>query len=346
MADDLFQDSTMTFGEHIEELRAHLIRAIYGIVVALAVTIGFGTYVVEIIIYPVEQQLKSWVNASMERRIEEMEQAEADLPEDQKEMVHLELILSVESLEQLGRALAPGQAVEPPKHPITLPITASMTKVVRELSTPLAEVSGRHLLKTLSAQEAFMVYFKAALGAAVVLASPWVFLQIYSFIAVGLYAHERRFVNMSLPFSVGLFLTGVAVCYFLIFPFMLDFFLGVNNWMDLEPQIRLSEWIGFAVLLMIIFGVMFQLPLFMLVLERVGIVTHDQLAGKRKLAILIMFIVAAIATPADPTTQVLLAVPMCFLFELGLFLMRYFQRRNPFAVKSPDEEPEASEDSD
>ena len=245
-------------------------------------------------------------------------------------MVHLEATLSVESLEKLAQALAPDQALQPPKQAITVPITASMTKMVRELSSPMAEVSGRHLLKTLSAQEAFMVYFKAALGAAVVLASPWVFFQVYSFIAVGLYAHERRFVNYSLPFSVALFLSGVAVCYFLIFPFMLDFFLGVNNWMDLEPQIRLSEWIGFAVVLMIIFGVMFQLPLFMLVLERVGIVTHDQLAGKRKVAVLGMFVLAAIVTPADPTTQVALAIPMCLLFELGLFLMRYFERRNPF----------------
>ena len=164
-------------------------------------------------------------------------------------------------------------------------------------------------------------------------------MQIYSFIAVGLYAHERRFVNLSLPFSVALFLLGVSTCYFLIFPYMLQFFLGANDWMDLEPEIRLSEWVGFAVMLTIIFGVMFQLPLFMLILERVGIVlartTRRQTQNGESSPTSSS---AAIATPADPTTQVFLALPMCLLFELGLFLMRYFEKRNPFAVESPDDD--------
>ena len=213
---------------------------------------------------------------------------------------------------------------------VTINFDASVASLVDKLAEPLNEVHGNYELSTLSAQEAFMVYFKAVLGAAAVLTSPWIFLQLYSFISVGLYAHERRFVNMTLPFSILLFLTGVATCYFMIFPFMLSFFLNANTWMDLQPNLRLSEWIGFSVILMLIFGIMFQLPLLMLMLERVGIVSHEVLAKKRKMAVFVMFIVAAIATPADPTSQVLLAIPMCGLYELGLFLMRYFEKRNPF----------------
>src|SRR5690606_17812732 len=219
-------------------------------------------------------------------------------------------------------------------------IDTEVTDLIKKLAIPMAEALGQDRLKTFSVQEGFMMYFKAALGAAIVIASPWVFYQLYSFVAVGLYAHERRFVNLSLPFSVLLFLSGVFLCYFIMFPYMLQFFLGANSWMDLEPEIRLNEWVGFAVMITLLFGVMFQLPLLMLTLERVGIVTYEMLAGKRKIAIFVNFIVAAIVTPADPTTQIALAVPMCLLFELGLLLMRYFQRSNPFAVPDPVAEEE------
>lgn len=106
--------------------------------------------------------------------------------------------------------------------------------------------------------------------------------------------------------------------------------------MDIEPEFRLSEWVGFAVMLMLIFGVMFQMPLMMLMLERVGIISHDMLVGKRRMAVFVNCVIAAVVTPGgDPNTMILLALPMCVLFELGLFLMRYFDKKNPFAVKEP-----------
>lgn len=338
--DDDMLDGMMSFGDHIEELRKHLVRAIIGVGVAFFLTMPIGQYVVQALAKPVEIRLKEYFDKQTTIRSEALLEAEKALPANQRLHVELPATLSADQLQALSQSLSPGEKVKMPPGPVQITLDVPVASLIQSIVNPINDVSGRYLLRTLSVQEGFLIYFKAVLGAALVLASPWVFYQIYSFISVGLYAHERRFVNLTLPFSVGLFLVGVAICYFVMFPLMLDFFLDANSWMNLQPDIRLSEWVGFAVLLMLIFGIMFQLPLFMLMLERVGIVSYDQLSKQRKIAIFVLFIVAAIATPADPMSQVMLAIPLCLLFELGLFLMRYFEKSNPFAVEDPSLEDE------
>ncbi|GIS60343.1 MAG: hypothetical protein CM1200mP2_25680 [Planctomycetaceae bacterium] len=99
---------------------------------------------------------------------------------------------------------------------------------------------------TLNVQEAFMTYLKVALIGGVVLTSPWIFYQVWLFVAAGLYPHEQRYVYVFLPFSLILFLGGILFCFFMVFPFVLTFLLGFNDWLGVTPQIRLSEWISFA----------------------------------------------------------------------------------------------------
>jgi sec-independent protein translocase protein TatC len=197
----------------------------------------------------------------------------------------------------------------------------------------------------MSVPEALVIYFKAAMGAAVIISSPWVFYQIYSFVAVGLFAHERRFVRMTLPFCTLLFLVGVAFCYFVMLPVMVKFLLSANDWMGLQPDIRLNEWVGFCVLLLIVFGATFQLPILMMTLERVGIITYEMLATKRRIAFFGILIFAAIATPTpDPLSQALLAIPVYGLFEIGLLLMRRWGNRPEPAVEGDQERPERKRD--
>lgn len=338
-SDDLFTDTTMTFGEHLEELRQHLWRAIWGIGIAALLMCWKADLVVKLITEPVERQQQDWYRRTTDRRAKAYQAAIDQLPLDERPRVKVEARLSPTELAEIARALGTDERKAANSKPVSLDFTVPVGDLIREISVPLAVVNRLGSLRTLSAQESVVIYFEAVLGAAIVLSSPWVFYQVYSFIAVGLYAHERRVVNLTLPFAVGLFLLGVAMCYFVVFPSMLSFFLWTNEWMDLEPETRLSEWVGFAVILMLIFGVIFQMPLLMLMLERVGIVTHEQLAGKRRLAIFINFIVAAAITPGgDPNTLFLLGVPMCLLFELGLFLMKRFERKNPFSVADPFDE--------
>jgi sec-independent protein translocase protein TatC len=325
----------MTFGEHLEELRTHLLRAIYGLFVAMCVTAYFGDWVVGILTHPLISQIEPWYRRQIEQRTERFRQAQDRLPVDERESVAIEARIEGKNLDALAKAVG-GSQTAPNTPPLSFTIRLPVVDLLDKVAQPVADVTGRWNIKGLSAQEPFVVYFKSVLGAAAVLAAPWIFYQLYSFVSVGLYSHERRFVMMSLPFSVALFLFGVFVCYFLVFPRMLSFFLWTNEWLNVDPDIRLNEWVGFSVVLMLIFGVAFQLPLFMLLLERVGIISYEWMAGQRRMAILVLAAVSAVVTPGgDPTTMIFLWVPLYILFELGLGLMQYFKRRNPFAVGEP-----------
>jgi sec-independent protein translocase protein TatC len=176
---------------------------------------------------------------------------------------------------------------------------------------------------TLNPQEAFMAYFKVSLVAGIVLASWWIIYQLWQFVAEGLYKHERRIVYRAMPVSVGLFSAGVLFCFFIVLPVVLNFFFGINEWLNIPPNIRLTEWLGFATILPLIFGVCFELPLVMLVLESVGIFRVDDYIAKWKHAILIIAIVAMFVTPTtDPGSMMLLMGPMAGLYFLGIGLVQ------------------------
>ena len=115
----------------------------------------------------------------------------------------------------------------------------------------------------------------AGTGSGLVLSSPWVFYQLWAFVAAGLYRHERQYVKKFLPFSLGLFLGGVLLCFFGVLPLTLKFLLQFNVWLGIEPTLRISEWMSFATILPLVFGLAFQTPLVMLFLARIGIFTAD-----------------------------------------------------------------------
>jgi sec-independent protein translocase protein TatC len=183
----------------------------------------------------------------------------------------------------------------------------------------------------LNAQEAFLIWVKAALIVGLVLASPWVFWQIWTFVAAGLYPHEKRYVHVFLPFSLGLFLLGASVAFLFVFEPVLDFLLSFNRSMGVDPDPRISEWLGFVLILPLGFGVSFQLPLVMLFLERIGIFDTKVYVEKWRVAILVIFVVAMVLTPADPYSMLLMAVPLTFLYFGGVLLCKYLPKgRSPF----------------
>ena len=133
------------------------------------------------------------------------------------------------------------------------------------------KVGKRPSLSTFNAQEGFMGYVMVSMVTAFVLASPWIFYQIWSFIAAGLYPHEKRYVNVFLPISIGLFLVGCVLCQFFVIPKALAALLWFNEWLQLEPDFRWNEWLSFAIFMPVVFGLAFQTPLVMLFMERIGI---------------------------------------------------------------------------
>jgi len=182
-------------------------------------------------------------------------------------------------------------------------------------------------LVSLAPLETITIWFMVALVSGLVLASPWVFYQGWAFIAAGLYRHERRYVTKYLPFSLGLFLAGVFLCFFFVLPITLTFLLQFNVYLGVAPTLRLSEWMGFATLLPLIFGLAFQTPLIMLLLERINIFTVDDYKSKRKMAIMVIAVAAAILTPGqDPFSMMLLAGPMILLYELGIYMIGWGKR--------------------
>jgi sec-independent protein translocase protein TatC len=173
----------------------------------------------------------------------------------------------------------------------------------------------------MSVTEAMMVYFKVTLACGFVLGSPWVFWQIWAFVGAGLYPHEKRLVRFYLPFSLGLFVAGILVCQFLILPKVIEALLGFNEWLDLEPDLRLSEWLGFAVMMPLIFGIAFQTPFVMVFLNRLGFISVAAMRQKRRLAWLTMAVLAAVINPSpDLWSMLLLWAPLVLLYELGILL--------------------------
>ncbi len=188
---------------------------------------------------------------------------------------------------------------------------------------------------TLNVQEAFLTYLKVSFVAGFVISSPWVFFQIWRFVAAGLYPHEQRYVYIYLPISIVLFLGGVVFCFYLVFPFVLKFLLGFNTLLGVTPQIRLSEWISFAIMLPLMFGISFQLPMVMLFLERISIFDVRAYREKRRLAILVIAVLSMMLTPADPMSMILMMAPLVVLYELGIIMCGFSPTSNsPFEAEA------------
>lgn len=186
--------------------------------------------------------------------------------------------------------------------------------------------------QVLNAQEAFMIWMKAALMTGLVLASPWVFYQIWVFVAAGLYPHEKHYVYLYLPISVALFLGGASLAFLFVFDPVLDFLFTFNQGMNADFDPRVGEWLGFVLILPLGFGISFQLPLVMLFLNRLGLASLEFYIQQWRIAVLVICVVSMVLTPADPVSMLLMAVPLCLLYLLGIGMCLFMPRpRNPFA---------------
>ncbi len=177
--------------------------------------------------------------------------------------------------------------------------------------------------------EAFFVDLKVALFAAFMLAFPIIANQLWQFVAPGLYKNERRAL---LPFLLAtpiLFLTGAALAYYVAIPVALHFLLGFQGNMGGVQQEALpavGNYLSFVMQFLFGFGIAFLLPVLLMLLERAGIVTRQQLKGARRYAIVAAFAIAAVLTPPDVGSQLLLAIPLCLLYELALIGIWFTER--------------------
>ncbi len=172
----------------------------------------------------------------------------------------------------------------------------------------------------------FYAYLKVSLITGVVLAVPLVFYQFWAFVSPGLYHREKAVAFPLVTTSTVLFLTGAAFCYYIVLPLALEFLIGFSDGM-LNPIITVNSYVSFAGLLLVAFGVGFELPVVAYLLGRMGLVTAPFLARGRRYAIIIILAAGAIITPPDVFTQVLLAGPVYVLYEISIIVVRITGRK-------------------
>ena len=168
--------------------------------------------------------------------------------------------------------------------------------------------------------EAFFTYLKVALLAALVAASPVVFYQIWRFVSPGLYKKEKKALWWFVGFSSLLFMVGAVFCYAVVFPFAFQFFMSFAT-DDITPMLSLKQYLSFSGTLLLAFGVVFEMPLALVFLGRLGVVNAQMLRKQRKFAILIMFVAGAFFTPPDVVSQVMMACPLLILYEISIWMV-------------------------
>ena len=358
-ADDLFEKSSMTFGEHLEELRRALVKAL----IWLGLGTCLGLMLAERIVTYIETPLKSAIAVFYINRAKaQFEAAQQQPPSDalaawmlennlQPEKTYVDPVLIWKMIQQheAKNAEAVQEATSTKSSGESNSLIQKDAKKAEDESlvttleqNPWKDVDVEQLnrlqplimwqpipnkLNSFTSMEPFMIWLKAGLVAGVIFGAPGIFWHIWQFFAAGLYPHERRYVYWYLPLSLGLFFAGVALAFFVVFKFVLQFLISYNSSLDVEFTPRLTDYMSFAMMLPLGFGVAFQLPILMLGLHRVGVVTASTFLAQWRIAVLVIAFLSMILTPGgDPYSMIGLAAPLILLYFFGILLCRHMPK--------------------
>ena len=197
------------------------------------------------------------------------------------------------------------------------------------------ESSGRGHMVIIEPLEGFLTYLKVALVAGIGLASPVISYQVWRFVAPALYPKEKRLVVPLMIASTGLFMLGAAFCYAVIFQFAFPFFIEVTA-VDVEANLSIAAYLGLATRLLVAFGVCFQLPVVVFFLARIGLIDAKDMIAFFRYGVVAIFVIAALLTPPDVLSQLLMAAPMLVLYVVGIGVAWLF------STKEREEEAEAT----
>ncbi len=328
----------MTFGEHLEELRACLVKAIIWLGIGLAFGLFFADDVVKFVSDPLKQAIQEF---NAKRDLASLNYTDTDsadykrmkqflqesgcvwdiiyiIPDEYQNlsMDSLESAKSEDGKEEAALVVKPKEMAELLK---TLPHPS-------KLKPKLQLRQNKKGLSSFKMEEGFMIWIKAGLIVGAVFASPMIFYHLWNFVAAGLHMHERKYVYIYLPVSVTLFVSGVILAFFLVLHYVLNFLLAFNGNMDVTIEPRLTYYINFVLLLPLGFGFAFQLPLVMLFLQRIGLIETDSYISSWKVAVLVIFVLSMLLTPADVPSMIALAVPLMLLYFLGILMCKFIPR--------------------
>ncbi|MBN2180719.1 MAG: twin-arginine translocase subunit TatC [Sedimentisphaerales bacterium] len=202
--------------------------------------------------------------------------------------------------------------------------------IVAFIEKPFIDELGEDaILQSIAPAEGIISYMKIGLIAGVILASPWIFYQLWQFVGAGLYPHEKRYIYKSIPFSAGLFITGALFFIFVIAPKTLKFFVLFNErFLGVKSNFTFANYISFIGMLSLIFGLAFQTPIAIFVLYKTGMVSIADFYRFRKYVIFGIIVVASAVIPgSEPFSLFALVIPMVLLYELGILLCRFSERK-------------------
>jgi sec-independent protein translocase protein TatC len=301
-----------TFLEHLEDLRWVLIKTLAALGVAFVVCLVAGDVVVAVLTrplhhakvrYPSKNQVVTVLFGTNRLGVYQ-------LPPDQQRQFDLStnhyLTLSLKPV-QVGTNLLLGVQVDP------VPSGAD------QLVVPIV---------SLSPAGAFIVAVQVAAYASVIIASPFVLFFIAQFVFPALRMKERHYIYRGLFWGLGLFLTGVAFCYFALMPIALSASVTYTQWLGFSvPQWRAEDYISFVSKFMLGMGLGFEMPVIILVLVKIGVLSYRTLAAGRRYVIVISFVLGAVLTTPEIITQVLMAVPLLVLYEITIWIAWYWERQ-------------------
>lgn len=324
----------MSFLEHLDELRRRIVNSVIILVVAFIVCWNFSGYIYDFLSVPIRTAI-----AEAERRKESAEGIRplSDLKEGDKGRYVFD------RKTQLGNALVgPGTSVE-----ATVvrdadgnlglftdealytgnAIIPSMTRLpVDFTSAPSADGLSEEKMVVTTAMEPFTLYMTVSLYAAIALSIPLLLWQVWGFISPALYKHEKKYVTPFIGLSTISFVIGAAFAYYVLFPPAARYLLGLGG--DFQLLLRASDYLDFITLIMLVMGLIFQMPAITYVLARIGLVSAGLLVRSWKMAIVIILFVAAVASPtSDIPNMMLFAAPMMALYVVSIFVAWFFAKK-------------------
>ncbi|WDP92096.1 MAG: twin-arginine translocase subunit TatC [Desulfobacter sp.] len=212
-------------------------------------------------------------------------------------------------------------------------------KLFEILTAPLVQAmseSGNAKLIFTGLPEAFFTYLKVSLLAGIVVATPMLFYEFWMFVSPGLYRDEKKYIVPIVILSILFFVTGSSFGYFVVFPYGFQFFLGFAT-ETIHAMPSMKEYLSFASKMLLAFGFVFELPLVLTFMARMGLVTVDFLKKNRKYALLLFFVGAALITPPDVVTQIMMALPLMVLYEISIIGARLFGKKQAEKEEIADE---------
>ena len=342
--------TSMSLGDHLEELRTRLILAIAGLFLGLVICRCFGSYLIDLLLIPYNRAIEDIKEDKDIVFFEPFQRYVINVVpfENAKEFLKNEKLrksLAASDIYMVRLSSDDIEKSEKKSGKLSLDLTqydidTDLSKIAEEklepdegnkgfvaFLSPYKSRKNAKKLTTIKPSEGFMVYIKTSLIFGLLLTSPWIIWQIWAFVASGLYQREKKFAYSVAPASAFLFIAGSVFFMWSIAPITMKFFVKFDAFLGFESQFRPSDYINMILMLTLVFGVAFQMPIVIVFAESMGLVSIDVLAKNRKFVILGIVVLAAMITPPEPISQMGLALPLYMLYELSIIACRFKNRK-------------------